>query len=114
MKVMILSSIFVIVGLAAASASACGNHAEAHSDGHQITDHDHSGSGEHLANENAKRNGFSKMPAIGTKAVCPVMGNEFNVTKDTAYSVYNGNTYVFCCPGCKPMFEKDPKKYVKK
>ena len=29
-------------------------------------------------------------------------------------SVYKGKTYYFCCPGCKPLFDKNPEKYIKK
>ncbi|MFX1475366.1 MAG: heavy metal translocating P-type ATPase metal-binding domain-containing protein [Promethearchaeota archaeon] len=25
---------------------------------------------------------------------------------------YKGQTYYFCCPGCKARFEKDPEKYL--
>jgi YHS domain-containing protein len=57
-------------------------------------------------------NGFDGMPPVGTKAKCPVMGTEFQVTKDTQSSVYKGKTYVFCCGGCKPQFDADPAKYV--
>ena len=42
------------------------------------------------------------------------MNAEFEVTKDTPYSVYKGKTYVFCCPGCKPMFDENPEKFTKK
>lgn len=45
---------------------------------------------------------------------CPVMGNEAVVDEDTKYSEYKGDRYYFCCPGCKPAFEKDPEKYLKK
>jgi YHS domain-containing protein len=27
-------------------------------------------------------------------------------------SEYNGQTYYFCCPGCKASFDKDPEKYL--
>jgi YHS domain-containing protein len=48
------------------------------------------------------------------KPVCPVMKHEISkVTADTARSEYKGNTYYFCCEGCKPAFDKDPAKYVK-
>ncbi|MBW2277681.1 MAG: efflux RND transporter periplasmic adaptor subunit [Deltaproteobacteria bacterium] len=57
-------------------------------------------------------NGFAGMPAVGTKAFCPVMQNEFTVNETTASSEYLGETYVYCCPGCKPMFEKEPEKYI--
>ena len=45
---------------------------------------------------------------------CPVMGNEIASTvKASGKSVYKGKTYYFCCPACKPMFDKNPAKYVK-
>lgn len=62
----------------------------------------------------------SKSPAAvaATKtvsAVCPVMGNRIpDVTKAAGKSVYKGKTYYFCCPGCKPQFDKDPEKYINK
>lgn len=47
-------------------------------------------------------------------AVCPVMGNKIpDVTKAAGKSVYKGKTYYFCCKGCKPVFDKDPEKYIK-
>ncbi len=55
---------------------------------------------------------FDQPPPVGTKAVCPVMGNEFVVKADTARSEHKGKHVVFCCPGCKPMFDADPKKYL--
>jgi Cu+-exporting ATPase len=56
---------------------------------------------------------FDKAPEVGTKATCPVMGNEFTVVKDTPRSEYQGKHYAFCCPGCKPKFDADPAKYTK-
>ncbi len=58
-------------------------------------------------------NGFDGMPPVGTKAFCPVMQNDFTVTKETASSEYQGKTYVFCCAMCKPIFDKNPERYVK-
>lgn len=54
-----------------------------------------------------------KKPA---SAVCPVMGNKIpDVSKAPGgKSVYKGKTYYFCCPACKPLFDKDPEKYVGK
>lgn len=94
-----------------------GNHGDGdHHNNHGGGDHvaQHSEGGEHDQVQVGKpSNGFGKKPAIGTKAKCPVMGNEFTVTKDTKSSVYKGKHYVFCCPGCKPTFDKNPKKYIK-
>jgi len=48
-------------------------------------------------------------------AVCPVMGTKIpDVSKAAGHSVYKGKTYYFCCPGCKPKFDKNPKKYAEK
>jgi YHS domain-containing protein len=48
-------------------------------------------------------------------AVCPVMGTKISdVSKAAGKSVYKGKTYYFCCPGCKPLFDKNPGKYIKK
>lgn len=46
--------------------------------------------------------------------VCPVTGEKIASIKDAVgHSTYKGKTYYFCCPSCKPMFDKDPAKYVK-
>lgn len=58
------------------------------------------------------KNGFPEKPAVGTKALCPVMKNEFTITESTQMSEYEGKTYAFCCPGCKPQFDADPPKYL--
>lgn len=48
-------------------------------------------------------------------AVCPVMGNKIpDVRRAAGKSVYKGKTYYFCCSGCKPLFDKNPGKYVNK
>ena len=57
---------------------------------------------------------FDKMPAVGTKATCPVSKHEFTVDKDTPKSEYKGKIYVFCCGGCKPKFDADPEKFLPK
>ena len=55
---------------------------------------------------------FDKPQKPGTKATCPVMGNEFTITEQSPFSVYKGRYYYFCCPGCKPQFDADPAKYA--
>lgn len=47
------------------------------------------------------------------KLQCPVMKTWFVPDEKTDKVVYKGKTYYFCCKGCKPMFEKDPAKYLK-
>lgn len=43
---------------------------------------------------------------------CPVMaGNPIN--KDI-FTEYKGKKVYFCCPECKPEFEKNPEKYLSK
>ncbi len=47
-------------------------------------------------------------------AVDPVC--KMDVDEKTAKwkSELNGQTYYFCAPGCKKVFDKDPQKYLKK
>ena len=51
--------------------------------------------------------------ATGTKASCPVTGEEFTVKDSTVQVTYNGKRYGFCCADCQPTFAKDPAKYAK-
>ncbi len=45
--------------------------------------------------------------------LCPVSGGP--VSDDPALTAeYKGKLYHFCCPGCKPVFLKDPEIYIKK
>ena len=53
-----------------------------------------------------------KAPVV-VSAVCPVMKNKIpDIAKAAGKSVYKGKTYYFCCAGCKPLFDKDPEKYI--
>ena len=56
---------------------------------------------------------FDKAQPEGTKATCPVMGNELVIGKDTQFSEYKGKFVYFCCGGCKTQFDADPEKYLK-
>lgn len=47
------------------------------------------------------------------KIQCPVMKTWFVPNEKSDKIVHKGKTYYFCCKGCKPMFEKDPGKYLK-
>jgi YHS domain-containing protein len=55
---------------------------------------------------------FDAPPPVGTRARCPVMGDDFTVTEDTPRSEYQGRHYVFCCPACKPQFDANPQRYL--
>ena len=57
---------------------------------------------------------FDKQPAAGTWAKCAVSDEIFEVGAGTEFATYNGRVYAFCCPDCKPDFEKDPAKYAAK
>ena len=51
---------------------------------------------------------------VSVKLVCPVTGESIASVADAAgFSVYKGKKYYFCCAGCKPMFDKNPSKYIK-
>jgi len=52
-------------------------------------------------------------PAQAAEVKCPVMGGTVADIKTAPKSTYKGETYYFCCPGCKPQFDKDPAKYAK-
>lgn len=45
------------------------------------------------------------------QTTCPVMGGAIN---KALFTEYKGKKVYFCCPGCKPEFEKDPEKYIAK
>jgi YHS domain-containing protein len=49
--------------------------------------------------------------AATEQLLCPVMGNPIDKQYKTEYK---GKTVYFCCPACKPEFDKDPEKYVAK
>jgi YHS domain-containing protein len=57
---------------------------------------------------------FAATPAPGTRAKCPVSGEEFTVAEKTAIASYGGRYYAFCCGDCKPDFEKNPAKFADK
>lgn len=54
----------------------------------------------------------AKKPTASAKAaplVCPVTGNKIaSVKAAVGHSTYKGKTYYFCCPECKPRFDKNP------
>ncbi|MEE8390913.1 MAG: YHS domain-containing protein [Anaerolineae bacterium] len=41
-----------------------------------------------------------------------VCGMTVDPATAAAKAEYKGQTYYFCCPGCKATFEKDPEKYL--
>ena len=45
-------------------------------------------------------------------AIDPVCMMEVDPKTAPAQSEYKGETYYFCAPGCKYMFEEDPEKYI--
>ncbi len=65
------------------------------------------------AGKKDKSLGFSKKPAVGTDAICPVTKEKFTITESTPYSEYKGKYYYYCCDACKPAFDKEPEKYIR-
>jgi len=57
---------------------------------------------------------FAAQPAKGTWAKCPVSGDIFQVDDETQFSTYQGRVHAFCCPDCKPDFDKEPGRFAKK
>ena len=41
-----------------------------------------------------------------------VCGMDVDTETAAAKTVYKGETYYFCAPGCKVAFEKNPEKYL--
>jgi YHS domain-containing protein len=46
-------------------------------------------------------------------AIDPICKMEVDPKAAPAKAEYKGQTYYFCCAGCKVAFEKDPEKYLK-
>jgi YHS domain-containing protein len=45
--------------------------------------------------------------------ICPVSGTKIaSAAKAYAHEAYKGKTYYFCCPQCKPAFDKNPGKVI--
>ena len=76
-------------------------------------EHGHSGHGRKGEHRDAPTS-FEEQPPPGTWAKCPVSGDVFRVGQDTEFATYDGRVYAFCCPDCKPDFDKDPAKYADK
>jgi len=54
----------------------------------------------------------SKSASMGMQqTTCPVSGKP--ISKEYSCE-YKGKTVFFCCPNCKPAFEKEPEKFVGK
>lgn len=51
--------------------------------------------------------------AASEETRCPITGDKVDPATATLKTVYKGQTYYFCCPGCPEKFAKDPEKYAK-
>ncbi len=48
-----------------------------------------------------------------TALICPVTGTKIaSAAKAYTHETYKGKTYYFCCPECKPAFDKNPGKVI--
>jgi|GEM_PF-584498 YHS domain-containing protein len=45
-------------------------------------------------------------------AIDPVCGMKVKPEKAAATRMHEGQTYYFCAPGCREVFDTDPKKYL--
>jgi YHS domain-containing protein len=55
----------------------------------------------------------AKTAPAKTALICPVTGNKIaSAAKAYNHETYQGKTYYFCCPECKPRFDKTPAKIV--
>ena len=52
-------------------------------------------------------------PAKTTVLICPVTGTKIaSAAKAYSHETYKGKSYYFCCPECKPAFDKNPTKII--
>lgn len=70
------------------------------------------GDGSHQADAKQAPTVFKAEQKVGTKATCPISGEEFTIAANTLHSEYKGKHVYFCCPSCKSRFDKDPEKYL--
>jgi Cu+-exporting ATPase len=42
----------------------------------------------------------------------PICGMTVDANNAAGSSVYNGQTYYFCSPGCKKSFDRQPERYL--
>ena len=48
-----------------------------------------------------------------TALICPVTGTKIaSAAQAYSHEAYKGKTYYFCCPACKPTFDKNPGKAI--
>ena len=54
-----------------------------------------------------------KPHAAKAALICPVSGTKIaSAAKAYNHETYQGKTYYFCCPACKPAFDKNPGKVI--
>ncbi len=54
-----------------------------------------------------------KAPTKAAALVCPITGEKISsASAAAAHETYKGKTYYFCCPYCKPTFDKNPDKAI--
>ena len=52
-------------------------------------------------------------PTKTTALICPVTSTKIaSAAKAYSHETYKGKTYYFCCPECKPAFDKNPTKII--
>jgi YHS domain-containing protein len=68
----------------------------------------------HAHGAKAKSGSVAKTAAKKARLICPVTGDKIASAKAAfGHTTYKGTTYYFCCPECKPRFDKNPAKFVK-
>ncbi|MCA1594802.1 MAG: YHS domain-containing protein [Chloroflexi bacterium] len=61
----------------------------------------------------AKAHPVHQKAAAHATLICPVTGTKIPSVKAAfGHTTYKGKTYYFCCPECKPRFDKNPQKFV--
>lgn len=57
--------------------------------------------------------GVSEPDAVSATAIDPVCGMEVTADESGRPFEYDGETYYFCCPGCRHSFSTDPASYLR-
>lgn len=91
------------------------HHAHGHAE-HEQKGHEHHGHGdghEHHAAAKAPTDGSATASVESGEAVDPVCNMTVTVANARYMAEHKGETYYFCCPACRKLFQNNPEQYVK-
>jgi YHS domain-containing protein len=107
MKIRTLITVSAIALAAVITLSGCEKEQPAPPQEQDHSGHDHAA----MTQEGAAADDTAVAATDTEQTVCPVMGGKIN---KEFFTEYKGKKVYFCCPSCKPEFEKNPEKYIGK